>query len=399
MLDEVARGIEHLRERLGGATLDADPIDYGAKLSMTGPDGRLATATLYYSPRKRRYTLTVGGGSDPGLADALATAAETLPGAKVTRPPSSEPRQAAPVSGIPEVDEHLVQVLPRLHANGLFPDAMDPIPYGLKLVFPEGKHDAVVNVYFSKKKGLSLVADAGPAKERAEAIIGLMRTAPAAPPAEAALARWIGTDEAGKGDYFGPLVVAAARVDRSSAEQLVALGATDSKRLDDDRIRKLAAGIHRLLRRDVATVIVGPKRYNELYADFARRGSKLNGLLAWGHGRAVKDLQQRGVSFEAVVVDRFASQAVIRRGMPDGVRILARSRAEDNPAVAAASIVARAAYVQRLDDLSERYGVPVVPGAGPGALAAGRALVDKHGPAVLRDVAKHHFRTTQTILG
>jgi len=399
MLPDVERGIDRLRDHLADCTIEAQAIDYGAKLAVTDERGRHARATLYYSPRKRRYTLTVAGGGDPELGAAIATAAETLPGARVTRPPTSEPRQAAPVSGIPEVDTHVAEVLPRLHANGLFPEEMDPIPYGLKLVFPEGKHNAVVNVYFSKKKGLSIVAGPGPAQKQAEAIIGLMRSAPQAPAAEAALARWIGTDEAGKGDYFGPLVVAGAHVDRASAEQLVALGATDSKRLNDDRIRKLDAEIRRLLRSGIATVIVGPRRYNELYADFSRRGSKLNGLLAWGHGRAVKDLLLRELPFDAVVVDRFASQAVIRRGMPDGVRILARSKAEDNPAVAAASIVARAAYVKRLEELSERFGVRLVPGAGPGALRAGRDIVERHGPDVLREVAKHHFRTTETILG
>ena len=399
MLAEVTRGIALIRDHLAGCTLEAKEIDYGAKLSVTDECGRQVRATLYYSPRKSRYTLTVAGGGDPELAEVVATAGTSLPGARISRPQSSEPRQAAPVSGIPEVDAHVAAVLPNLHASGLFPEEMDPIPYGLKLVFPEGKHNAVVNVYFSKKKGLSVVAGPGPAQKQAEAIIGLMRAAPQAPAAEAALARWIGTDEAGKGDYFGPLVVAGACVDRATAEQLVALGATDSKRLNDDRIRKLAAQIHRMLGRAVATVVIGPRRYNQLYADFARRGSKLNGLLAWGHGRAVKDLQERGLPFDAVVVDRFASQAVIRRGMPDDVRILARSRAEDNPAVAAASIVARDAYVRRLDDLSERYGVKIVPGAGPGALSAGRALVERHGADVLREVGKHHFRTTETILG
>ena len=399
MLAEVTRGIELLRDHLAGCSLEAQEIDYGAKLSVANDRGHRAHAILYYSPRKRRYTLTVTGGSDPEIAATLTAAAASLPGARVSQPPSSEPRKTAPVSGIPEVDAHVAEVLPRLHANGFFPDQMDPIPYGLKLGFPEGKHNAVVNVYFSKKKGLSVVAGPGPAQKQAEAIIGLMRAAPQAPAAEAALARWIGTDEAGKGDYFGPLVVAGACVDRATAEQLVALGATDSKRLNDDRIRKLASQIHRMLGPAVATVIVGPRRYNQLYADFARRGSKLNGLLAWGHGRVVMDLQERDLPFDAVVVDRFASQAVIRRGMPDDVRILARSRAEDNPAVAAASIVARDAYVRRLDDLSERYGVKIVPGAGPGALSAGRALVERHGADVLREVGKHHFRTTETILG
>lgn len=308
----------------------------------------------------------------------------------------------APVSGIPEIDKRLAEALPALHAEGLFPAEMDPIPYGLKLVFElGGGKKATVNLYHSKKKGLSVVAGKGPAAAVSDHIADLLRPAPSGggTDTERNLKRWIGTDEAGKGDYFGPLTCAAVLLDRQVSAQVVRLGATDSKRLGNDRVLDLAIKLRRLLGSKAATVTIGPVRYNELYANFRRGGSKLNGLLAWTHARAVMDLQDRGHTFDAVVIDRFASDAVIRGAMPKGLRFIARPRAEDNPAVAAASILARAAYLQGLDRLTEEHGVRLTSGAGDPVLRQGRELVRRHGADILRQVGKHHFRTTQTILG
>ncbi len=292
--------------------------------------------------------------------------------------------------------------MPALHAEGLYPAEMDPIPYGLKLVFElGGGTKATVNMYFSKKNGLSVVPGKGPAAAVADHIAELLRPAPSggASATERALKRWVGTDEAGKGDYFGPLTCAAVLLGKDTAAQVVKLGATDSKRLSNDRVLDLSIKLHRLLGSKAATVTIGPARYNELYATFRRSGSKLNGLLAWTHARAVKDLQDRGHDFDAVVIDRFATDTVIRRAMPEGLRFIARPRAEDNPAVAAASILARAAYLHGLVKLTKEHGVKLTSGAGDPVLRQGRELVQRHGAGILRQVGKHHFRTTQTILG
>ena len=402
MLSQVARAISSMKAGLEPATLHASAVDYGAKIEVTGPDGAVARGVLYFSKRKDRYTLTLDDSSDPGLSDRIRTAAIKACGPRLK---GAEPRQeqiphvGAPLSGVPQVDEHVAAVLPRLHAVGIFPQDMQPIPYGLKLVFGEGKLSSTVSLYYSKKKGLSIVAGKGKGHAGAEDIARMLRGEPELPADEASLDRWIGTDEAGKGDYFGPLSTAAVLLDRDSAEQVVALGATDSKQLNNKRLLVIAAGLRKLLGRNHSVVAINPIRYNELYADLRRNNRKLNDLVAWTHGRAVGDLVDRDLTFDAVVVDRFASKALIRRNMPGGLRILARPKAEDNPAVAAASILARARYLERLAQLSEEFGVEIRSGAGQPVIEAGRKLVQMHGEEILWKVGKHHFRTTQTILG
>jgi len=309
-----------------------------------------------------------------------------------------KPRVGAPVSGIPEIDEHLAAVLPALHEAGWYPEEMVPIDYGLKLLFPWHRKPIAVTIYFSKKKGLSVVAGQGPDREVAQDIAALMRpaTASGAGDEERGLARWIGTDEAGKGDYFGPLVAAAVLLDRDGAEAVQRMGATDSKRLSDEAVRSLAGRLRGQLGDRCAVVAVGPRRYNELYEQF-RGGRGLNGLLAWCHGRAVQDLVERHDPPDAVVVDKFASDGVIRRALPRGLRLIARTKAEDNPAVAAASILARARYLAALQKLSDELGVRLTPGAGDPVIRAGRELVRRRGADALREAGKLHFRTTDTI--
>jgi ribonuclease HIII len=211
---------------------------------------------------------------------------------------------------------------------------------------------------------------------------------PAAPSAG-----WIGTDEAGKGDYFGPLVVAAVHVTPETAAILQELGVRDSKTLSDKRVTALAGEIRRSCA--VRAVVVGPERYNTLYAEMAN----LNRLLAWAHARAIEDILGE-VDCERVISDQFADEAVLRRALQQKgrrVQLDQRPRAEDDVAVAAASIVARAEFLARLARLSAAVGVDLARGAGPPVLAAGRRYVEKHGVDALVRVAKVHFRTTKQL--
>ena len=401
MTPELSRALTEIERRLTASslTLSADPVDYGARLTLSDERGRSLSGTLYHSPRKGRFTLTLAPSEERVLVQALADAARDVCDARVSGDQAALQDAQAPVSGIPALDRHLVEALPRLQAAGLFPESMDPIPHGLKLVFTGERGAATVSLYHSAKKGLSVVAGAGKAGALANRAAALLRPVSELPDAEQSLGRWVGTDEAGKGDYFGPLVTSGVLLDGDSAEEVVGLGAADSKRLGRKQLAELAGILRRVLGDCAATVAVGPRRYNELYEDMRRRGQKLNALLAWTHGRVVRDLIDRGHTFDAVVVDRFASQALIQRSMPAGTNLIARPRAEDNPAVAAASILARDTYMRQLRKLSNELGVELSPGAGPPVLRLGRQLVQRHGADVLRRAGKLHFRTTQTILG
>lgn len=205
----------------------------------------------------------------------------------------------------------------------------------------------------------------------------------------------IGIDESGKGDYFGPLVIAGAHVTPDQEAQLRDLGVRDSKTCSDKRAQTLSTHIRTLCTTTLVTI--GPERYNSLYTSL----KNLNVLLAWGHARAIENLLET-VTCEQVIADqfgnaRFLNNALMQRGR--AVKLIQKPRAEQEMAVAAASLVARAEFLHRLQDLSSRFALALPKGASPQVITAGKAMVERHGPDSLGQVAKLHFRTTQKVMG
>ena len=210
---------------------------------------------------------------------------------------------------------------------------------------------------------------------------------------------WLGTDEAGKGDYFGPLTAAGVYVNAEIAEGLRALGVRDSKTIADANIHKLAQEIRVRYGYYVSSIEVTPLRYNALYTDFTRDGRNLNHLLAWLHGKAIRNLLNR-VDCRYVLVDRFANPEVLAsqlRAVRSNIELVQIPRAESDIAVAAASIIARDLFLRRLAQLSEQYHIQLPKGASQ-VIAAGKQFVEQHGVDALRHVAKLHFKTTDDIL-
>jgi len=206
----------------------------------------------------------------------------------------------------------------------------------------------------------------------------------------------IGTDESGKGDYFGPLVVAGVWVADDGREALAALGVRDSKKVSDAQARRLAAAVR--ASHPTSIVAIGPERYNELHASMGN----LNRLLAWAHARVIENLLEEVPACQQTISDQFGDARILERALLErGRRIVLTQHphAESDPVVAAASIVARAEFLARLDALSTRFGTLLPKGAGPPVLSAGRAFVRRHGAAALREVAKLHFRTTKQVTG
>src|SRR6266852_6283633 len=118
-----------------------------------------------------------------------------------------------------------------------------------------------------------------------------------------------GIDESGKGDFFGPLVIAGVYVDRGIARKLIDSGDQDSKRIGSDaRIRALAQTIRKITGGLADTVLIGPARYNELYEKFGN----LNKLLGWGHARVIENLLARKPECPRSLSDQFADACVIK---------------------------------------------------------------------------------------
>ena len=206
---------------------------------------------------------------------------------------------------------------------------------------------------------------------------------------------WIGIDESGKGDYFGPLVIAAVHVTPRIAEDLGALNVRDSKKIADSVIRTLEVDIKTLCRHSV--IAIGPERYNELYGKIRN----LNRLLAWGHAKALETLLEQ-VPCERAVADQFGDERLILNALQEKgrqIKLEQRHKGEEDIAVAAASIVARAEFVRRLERLATQWGMPLPKGASQAVETAAKAVVKKHGQDGLAKVAKLHFKTTKAVLG
>jgi len=207
----------------------------------------------------------------------------------------------------------------------------------------------------------------------------------------------IGVDESGKGDFFGPLVIAGVYVDGDAVRRLRDLGAVDSKRIgSDERIAKLAAEIRQV--RGVAWEVISihPERYNQLYDKFGN----LNRLLAWGHARVIENLLERVPDCPRAISDQFANPAVLQRALQErgrGIELVQRTKAESDPAVAAASILAREAFVAWLKAQGVRYGVECPKGVSEAVKQSARKLVEENGVEILQVLCKAHFRTSDEI--
>lgn len=203
----------------------------------------------------------------------------------------------------------------------------------------------------------------------------------------------IGVDESGKGDFFGPLVIAGVYVDGDVARRLREIGAVDSKRIGSDaRIVKLAADIRRVPGLQWEVIAIHPARYNELYAKFGN----LNRLLAWGHARVIELLLERVPACPRAVSDQFANPAVLNKALQERgrrIELIQRTKAESDPAVAAASILARESFVRWLKAESDRFGIDLPKGAGNNVKESARKLMTEGGEDALRGLCKMHFRT------
>jgi ribonuclease HIII len=206
-----------------------------------------------------------------------------------------------------------------------------------------------------------------------------------------------GVDESGKGDFFGPLVIAGVYVDRGIARKLLDAGVVDSKRISSDaRIRALADTIRKTSQGLTETVLIGPAKYNELYEKFGN----LNRLLGWGHARVIENLLMNKPSCPRSLSDQFADARVIQASLLKHGRNIAieqRPRAESDIAVAAASILAREGFVNWLDRKGKELGLRLERGASPAVKESARKLLKMKGPEVLRAVAKIHFRTAHEV--
>jgi ribonuclease HIII len=299
----------------------------------------------------------------------------------------------APANGIPEDLKRL------LDESGAEISTSRHIDYGAQHRVTRGPDTAILNVYTSGKVSTggkpSALLDLLEGWRLDQAEIAEKRSRRPASSAEPDGRPRVGADEAGKGDYFGPLVVGGVRVlGKEAARELCELGARDSKTLSVLGATRLARRIVESLGpENVRVVVLHPREYE------ARRkaaGNNVNKLLAEVNAQIFNELKAQ---VELFVVDEFGKSArsYIEPRLPLGVRLVVRPGAEDDVAVAAASVLARARYLEEMDALTREVGFEL-PRGSTHVLEAARGVVEERGLEGLAEVAKVHFGTTKRLL-
>lgn len=207
-----------------------------------------------------------------------------------------------------------------------------------------------------------------------------------------------GLDESGKGDFFGPVVAATVIADKPAIEAWIKAGVKDSKKISELQIFKLDQLIRDTRNVSVKTFQLGMPKYNEL---MAKPTANLNRLLAWQHAIALTDaLKEKRVPWG--LLDQFTEQPLVqrelaRKGLED-FDLKMRTKAEEDPVVAAASIVARAEFQRQMNQLSKKFGDKLQKGAGPLVKEQGAKIIAKFGAKALGEFAKLHFRTAYEVV-
>ncbi|MEP2777235.1 MAG: ribonuclease HIII [Luteolibacter sp.] len=208
-----------------------------------------------------------------------------------------------------------------------------------------------------------------------------------------------GIDESGKGDFFGPLVIAGVYTDETITRHLIKAGIMDSKKINTPaKIRALAAVIKATPGIAFDVIALRPEKYNEIYPTF----KNLNRMLAWGHATVIEELAKQRPDCPRALSDQFARADVLQTALKKKnitLRLDQRTKGESDTAVAAASILARERFIDWMDAATKKVGFKIPLGASPQVIAAGKQLVATHGPEILGKFAKLHFKTTQQVIG
>lgn len=302
-------------------------------------------------------------------------------------------------SKIPQIEKKLCEIEEFLMQNGIFLKVIKEIPYGVQ-IFAEGQGiDGKVNIYYSDKKGFSVVKNEN--NDTTQKLFYCIQDRDIRKEViaenNAKFVAHIGTDEAGKGDFFGPLITAGFFIDSLETENdLRKMGVCDSKKLNDTEISKIAKILWGKYKNNIAIMRPSVEKYNELYSKF----KNLNVLLGWSHAKVIEELKTRFPNIKLANVDKFAEKTLVSRYLTNftDLKIDAMVKGEDHDiAIAAASIIARSYFVGKMAELSEKFGMKIPLGANSHVKTAGKQFIEKHGSENLKFVAKLHFKTAQEL--
>ena len=299
---------------------------------------------------------------------------------------------------IPVLMDFVAEIIEKASSFGLILSNEKEINYGVQLKFEKGDNSIPLNVYFSKKKGFSTVIGGSPNNPLRLIMQQILQQKPTSAQKDHKWKVWAGTDESGKGDFFGALAVCGFIVKENDTRDLKKLGVKDCKLLSDHELIKIAEKLYQNYKNNIEVLILQPAKYNELYAKFRQGNKKLNEMLAWMHARVILNLSEKH-KFEGAVVDKFASDKVLIGSLKEmkSIKLVHKIKAEEDIAVAAASIIARYHFLNSISLLSRKYQLELPKGASEKVIRVGKEFAEKFTKDRLNEVAKIHFKTIEKI--
>jgi len=206
---------------------------------------------------------------------------------------------------------------------------------------------------------------------------------------------YIGTDESGKGDYFGPLVTAAVYTNKQISFELEQIGVKDSKLISDNEIKKIETDVKKIIKSKFEIILINPEKYNLLFEQF----KNLNKILAWAHTKAIQNLIE-SVNCNNVISDKFGSERLIKSELAKkniDINIFQTTKGERFTGVAAASILARAKVIDWFKNKSKEIGLEIPKGAGEQVNLVAQKILQKTDKEYLSKMIKFHFKNSQNI--
>ncbi|MEO8231413.1 MAG: ribonuclease HIII [Ignavibacteriota bacterium] len=207
--------------------------------------------------------------------------------------------------------------------------------------------------------------------------------------------QYIGTDESGKGDYFGPLVIGAVYIDKNTTLELEKIGVKDSKLISDNSIKILEPKIKKIVDGNFEIIQINPEKYNQLYESF----KNLNKIMAWAHSKSIENLVLKSKCAN-VISDKFGNEKLITNELKKKnieINHFQTAKGERFIAVAAASILARAKVIDWFYFISKELGFEIPKGGGANATAAAKRVINQFDYKYLMKMIKFHFKNSQSI--
>ena len=298
-----------------------------------------------------------------------------------------------------KIDELIKNTFSKLAENSFKISSQKEMAYARKLEVKKNEASCIIVIYYSPKKGYSFVIEKS-ASFGGEVVALLGGKASASDNATSkTFLHYTGIDESGKGDYFGPLVVAGFYITPDISDDVKKLGAKDCKKLSDNKVLEIYENLKESFPENIIVKKLMPEVYNKRYAEFLKKGKKLNSLLGSLFAEIIIQSYEKHENLEGIIADKFGDEKYIKEFLSkeDAKNIVCIERAESYLGVAAASVVARAVFILSMEELSASLNDILPFGAGKKVDDVAKNLYKNLKPDEFKTLVKWHFKNTDKI--